>query len=298
LYGAADAERGLHLERRVVPWRDARRLRVIRRTLARLWAFVLVLDDHDASGAASAMAFHAFLSLVPLFALAGFATHALLHTDSAAFAPLFRLTPVAVSTLADREIMRLSEDGGTLLPPLSVVAFLWISSGGIARAMLQLELVYARPPRRWHERRALAVLFVVVMLLATAVAVGLGLLVARHAPGAFALASLLLPFLGLWLLVGGFFRYATRREEGSPRRGFRGALVTLACWALLSFLFSTYVRELSNYSRFYGGVAAIAVLLFWLWLMALALLVGAEVNARLEGTRPPLSQRVSSAGLG
>ncbi|MBM4375691.1 MAG: YihY/virulence factor BrkB family protein [Deltaproteobacteria bacterium] len=271
---------------------------MIRRTLARLWAFVLVLDDHDATGAASAMAFHAFLSLVPLFALAGFATHAVLHTDAGAFAPLFRLTPVAVSTLADREIMRLSDDGGALLPPLSVVAFLWISSGGIARAMLQLELVFVRPPRRWHERRALAMLFVVVMLLATAVAIGVGLLVARRAPSAFGLASLLLPFLGLWSLVGLFFRYATRRDEGAPRHGFRGALVTLACWALLSFLFSTYVRELSNYSRFYGGVAAVAVLFFWLWLMSLALIVGAEVNARLEGTRPPLSRRLRVSDLG
>jgi len=271
---------------------------MIRRTLARLWAFVLVLDDHDATGAASAMAFHAFVSLVPLFALAGFATHALLGTDAGAFEPLFRLTPAAVSTLADRELMRLSDGGGALLPPLAVVAFLWISSGGVARTMLQLELVFGRPPRRWHERRALAMLFVVVMLLATAVAVGVGLLIVRHASGAFGLASLLLPFLGLWSLIGLFFRYATKRDAGARTHGFRGALVTLACWALLSFLFSTYVRELSNYSRFYGGVAGIAVLLFWLWLMSLALLVGAEVNARVEGTRLPLSRRTRSADFG
>lgn len=266
-------------------------LDAIRRALGRAWAFVLVLDDHDAVGAASAMAFQAFFSLVPLFALAGFAMHALLHTSASAFEPLFRLTPFDVSTLADKEIMRLSDEGGALLPPLSIGAFLWLSSGGVARAMLQFELVFGRPPRSWLRRRALAVGFVLVMLVAAAVAIALGLLVAETAPGAVPLATLVLPFLGLWALVGLFFRYATLRDPGAKQHGFRGALVTLACWALLSALFSTYVREIANYSRFYGGVAAVAVLLFWLWLMSLALLVGAEVNARIEGTREPLSRR-------
>jgi membrane protein len=264
---------------------------MIARQLKRLWAFVLVLDEHDATGAASAMAFHAFFSLVPLFALAGWAMHRLLQTDATAFEPLFRFTPTAVAKLADSQIMRLSEETESVLPPLSVIGFLWLCSGGLSQTMHQFEKVFGCPPRSWLRRRGLALLFVVVALIVVALAVALGIELYRLGPLGGLAARWALPFLGLWLLVGMFFRYATRRHEGTSPRGFVGALVTLTCWGVLSAGFSAYVRQIANYSQFFGGVATIAVLLFWLWLMSLALLIGGEVNARIEGQRTPLSRR-------
>ncbi|MBM4358563.1 MAG: YihY/virulence factor BrkB family protein [Deltaproteobacteria bacterium] len=263
---------------------------MIARQLRRLWAFILALDDHDAASAASAMAFHAFFSLVPLLALAGWGAHWLLRTDANAFGPLFRFTPSAVTALADTQMMRLSAESSAVLPPLSILGFLWLCSGGLAQTMHQFERVFGGPPRSWLRRRGLALLFVLVALVIVAVAVLLGVALARlGALGNFA-ALWLVPFFGLWLLVGLFFRYATDRRGDASPSGFRGALVTLLCWAVLSAAVSSYVREIANYSQFFGGVAAIAVLLLWLWLMALALLVGGEVNARIEGRRAPLSR--------
>jgi membrane protein len=263
---------------------------LVSRNLRRLWAFLLVLDDHDAVGAASTMAFQAFFSLVPLLAIAGWACHRLLQTGAAAFAPLFRLTPIAVNALADSEMMRLSEDTESVLPPLSVLGFLWLCSGGVSRAMLQFEYAFHTPHRTWLGRRALAAVFVLGAIATAALAVGAGLLLGKLGQRGADVAALALPFFGLWTLVGVFFRYATPRERGAKRHGFRGALVTLVCWAGLSLGFSVYVREIANYSHFYGGLAAFAVLLVWLWLMSLSLLVGAEINARIEGTRPPLGR--------
>lgn len=271
--------------------------RTMIRLLKRLWAFVLVLDDHDAVGAASAMAFQAFFSLVPLFALAGWFCHRLLKTNESAFAPLFRLTPNAVSALADANVMQLTSEHAAILPPLSAIGFLWLCSGGIARAMLQFEYAFRMPPRSWLKRRGVAIAFVFGALVVASLSVGLGILMARLGPVSSMLATALVPFGALWLLVGVFFRHATRRDIGALRNGFRGALVTLFCWAILSLGFSVYVRELADYSQFYGGLAAVAVMLFWLWLMSLALLVGAEVNARLEGARVPLSRRVPELRL-
>ena len=42
-------------------------------------------------------------------------------------------------------------------------------------------------------------------------------------------------------------------------------------------------RTLARYALYYGSLAAVAVLLLWLWLLCAALLVGAELNAQLEG---------------
>ena len=49
--------------------------------------------------------------------------------------------------------------------------------------------------------------------------------------------------------------------------------------------FSEYVGALSNYALYYGGLAAVAVLLVRLYLTSLTLVIGAEVNAQLEGVR-------------
>jgi membrane protein len=45
------------------------------------------------------------------------------------------------------------------------------------------------------------------------------------------------------------------------------------------------VSSLGNYALYYGSLAAVAVLLIWLYLSSLALVFGAEVNAQLEGVR-------------
>ena len=53
----------------------------------------------------------------------------------------------------------------------------------------------------------------------------------------------------------------------------------------MSWGFSLYVRTLATYTVYYGSLAAIAVLLIWLWLISLAMLIGAELNSQLEGLR-------------
>jgi membrane protein len=64
-----------------------------------------------------------------------------------------------------------------------------------------------------------------------------------------------------------------------------GTLVALLLWALVSWAFGTYVRTIAHYAVFYGSLATVAVILLWLYLTSLALVVGAEVNAVLEGMR-------------
>jgi membrane protein len=56
-------------------------------------------------------------------------------------------------------------------------------------------------------------------------------------------------------------------------------------WALVSLLFSAYVRYVAQYTTFYGSLGTVAILLFWQWLLSLSLIVGGEVNADLEGVR-------------
>ena len=60
-----------------------------------------------------------------------------------------------------------------------------------------------------------------------------------------------------------------------------GALFTGAGWILFSYIFSVYINNFSNYSRIYGSLTAIVLLMLWLYSCMTILLYGAEVNMEI-----------------
>ncbi len=64
-----------------------------------------------------------------------------------------------------------------------------------------------------------------------------------------------------------------------------GSVVAVAVWLVASGLFAVYVSLFGSYNKAWGSLAAVIILLTWLWLSALALLLGAEMNAEAERSR-------------
>ena len=64
-----------------------------------------------------------------------------------------------------------------------------------------------------------------------------------------------------------------------------GSVVAVAVWLIASGLFAVYVSLFGSYNKAWGSLAAVIILLTWLWLSALALLLGAEINAEAERSR-------------
>ncbi|HPY19016.1 MAG TPA: YhjD/YihY/BrkB family envelope integrity protein, partial [Polyangiaceae bacterium] len=50
-----------------------------------------------------------------------------------------------------------------------------------------------------------------------------------------------------------------------------------------------YVRTIGRYPIFYGSLAAVALLMLWLWLSSFLVLLGSEVNLQIEGTRKTIA---------
>lgn len=250
---------------------------------------------HDAFEAAPAMAFHFFLSLLPALVFAGWVVGQFAQHDGAAVVldPLLRNVPGSAATIIRHELERLGDSGG--LAPLSVVSFFWLASGGTHGLINALETVIGAPRRPWWQKRLLALVWVIVALVVMAVAswgvVEWDVLVYAPETGKL-LRAASSRALALWFslgLAGGvlavFFRFSVTHPGRIQRRVLPGAALAVLLWLAISWGFGLYVSTLAKYAVFYGSLAAVAVLLVWLWLSSLAILVGAELNAQLEGLR-------------
>ncbi len=56
-------------------------------------------------------------------------------------------------------------------------------------------------------------------------------------------------------------------------------------WFITTLLFGLYVTRFANYSQVYGSLGAAIALMFWLYIIALSVLCGAEFNAQLGAAR-------------
>lgn len=307
---------------------EAPRHRRFLRTIYRLGHGLYV---HDAFAAAPAMAFHFFLSLLPLLVFLGYvlalvAKHAGIDT---VLAPLLARFPQDSEAIVKGEVERLA--GATTLGPLAAVGFLWVAAGGTHGLMNALEVAVGAPRRPWWKKRLLALAWVIGSLVViTGLSFGVVQWDALVAPEAETTAADTRPdtrpappsaaaepssavaaaapahvrrrlsmlrngaeravALGISLALAtfglaGFYRFSISRPTRVKRRAFPGAVLAIGLWLLISWGFGLYVRSLSDYAVFYGSLAAVVVLLVWLWLTSLAILVGAELNAQLEGLR-------------
>jgi membrane protein len=82
--------------------------------------------------------------------------------------------------------------------------------------------------------------------------------------------------------LGIIYRYAPDRRPPQWRWVSPGSVIATVLWVIASFGFSFYVARFGNYEATYGSIAAVIVLLLWLFISAYVILLGAEINAEIE----------------
>ncbi|MCO6383353.1 YihY/virulence factor BrkB family protein [Oceanicola sp. 502str15] len=89
---------------------------------------------------------------------------------------------------------------------------------------------------------------------------------------------LLMTALGLSIL----YRFAPSRPAAKWRWLSPGALLATVLWVVASAGFAVYVQNFGSYQETFGALAGAIILLMWLWISALLVLLGAELNAETE----------------
>lgn len=213
-----------------------------------------------------------------------------------------------VGTVAPQEAVKLLEDsldrttqggGGITLILVGGAIAVWTATGTMTAVMRALNRAYGREESRKFLRQRLAALAMLVfMLLAFVLAFGLLVLGPKlsgwigDAVGAETVVTWLW-WVGQWpilvlalLLAFGIVLYLGPNVE-HPRWDFLsiGAVVALVVWLAASGAFAFFVAHFGSYNKAWGALAGVVIMLTWLWVSALALLFGAEVNAEAERSR-------------
>jgi membrane protein len=262
----------------------------------RLWLLTkqtaIATYQDNCFGIAKGVAYSALLSLFPVL------------TSIAAI--LFRVNAEAVTRTLARFLYRIVPPGSEDLVRIQFVAkgarpnwlvvvatllSVWAASGAMMSLMEGFQAAYRLPTgRSFFKQRGVAIVLVFIGALPAVgcsflIVFGARLLPGRNLTGWAAMLSVSVRYLIVMacvVLVTGLVYYVGPNRPMKLKRVWPGALVATALWLLLTSAFGWYVRNLGNYNVMYGGIAAVIVLLVWMYLLAVIALFGCEFNAEAE----------------
>jgi membrane protein len=110
-------------------------------------------------------------------------------------------------------------------------------------------------------------------------------------PGLLFLRSFLIRYAttGMFILVVGLVYYFVPNAKVRFRDVWIGAFITGLLWKGVLEAFSWYMRDMTRFTRVNGSIAAVVVVLVWVYVQAVILLYGVEFTAayaRLVRGRP------------
>ncbi len=252
---------------------------------------------------AAALAYYTFLS-IPATLLVALGVFGLVATPSDVVNLLDHLrgsVPAEAITLLRSSLTRITKSGSGSVTAVVIgfVLALWTLSGSMNALMRAVNSAYGRRETRGFVRQRLTALVMITCLVLAAALVVTFLVLGPVLSGAVGDALGIQSAMGwIWwtaqwpvLLVGLLSAFAAIYVLAPDVDHVRfnilapGTVLAVAIWLLASAGFSVYVATFASYNKTWGSLAAVIVLMTWLWLSSVALLLGAEINSEAERSR-------------
>jgi membrane protein len=244
---------------------------------------------------AAGVAFYTLLALFPAI-IAGVSIYGLVADPQTVRDQIDKLTQMLSPQTADlvgKQLIEVTSSAGGALGVATVVGILtalWSASSGMKALVTGVNLAYDETEtRKFVKLRGLSILLTLgaMLLLTVAGATIAGFPpIADNLPVALQWVVSILRFvvLAVLLILGlaALYRYAPNRDKPKWTWVSWGSVVATVLWILASIGFSIYVNSFGNYNKTYGALAGIIILMFWLYLTAVIVLVGAELNTEME----------------
>jgi membrane protein len=250
----------------------------------------------------SVLAFFPFLIFV--VSLIGFT-----HLSSDDFMnDLILILPGETGEAIRESVMEVTANRSGALLSIGMLTTIWAASNGMNALIKGLNKAYdEQESRPFWKVRGIAVLATVLLgvfiplvmamlifgnTISTYVSVLLGNPVWFEA--AWGIARYAVPIAGIALVFLLLYWIVPDRKM-ALREAVPGTLFTTLGWIVTSIGFSFYVDNFGTYTKTYGSLGGIIVLLIWLYISAMIVMIGGEINAALAFDRPDSSGEESKS---
>ena len=279
--------------------------------LSRVYASV---NDNRLLAVAAGVVFYSLLAIFP--AVAAFVSLYGLIADASTIDAHLSLAagilPSGAVDILHEQITRLTAKGDNLglgfITGLAVA--LWSANAGMKAIIDALNVVYDEKEKRGFVKLNLvSLLFTVVGILSLMIALA-AVVIAPIIFSVIGLSSLVsLAFVVVrWPLLlvlatvalAAIYRYGPSRREARWQWLSVGSVAAAIGWLIGSVLFSWYIAHFGAYNATYGSLGAAVGMMMWMWISAIVILLGGELNAEIEhqtahdstvGDEKPLGRR-------
>jgi membrane protein len=262
-----------------------------------LWRTYQRIDDDRLLATAGGVVFFGLLAIFPAVTalVSSYGLFADPSTISSNLQTLATMLPEGSFQIVEEQIGRVVSNGSTALGAtflFGLVLAIWSANAGVKAIFDALNVAYEeREKRSFIKLNLTSLAFTIGGIAALLVMVGtvvafplalnhLGLAPESKLIVALARWPLLLVILLAALAI--LYRFAPSRDAPRWQWLSIGAVTAAILWIAGSALPSWYLSEFANYNATYGSLGAAIGLMMWMWMSAIVIMFGAELNSEIE----------------
>ena len=262
-----------------------------------LWRTYQQIDEDRLLAIAAGVVFFGLLAVFPAVTalVSCYGLFANPSTISANLQTLALMLPEGSFQIVQDQIARVLAKGNTELGAtflFGLALAIWSANAGVKAIIDALNVVYdEREKRSFLRLNLLSLAFTtggivaLLLMVGAVVAFPLALDYLGLAPKSQFIVSLArwpLLFLVLVTALAILYRFGPSRRAARWEWLSVGTLTAALLWIVGSSLFSWYLSNFGNYSATYGSLGAAIGLMMWMWMSAIIVLCGAELNSEIE----------------
>lgn len=261
------------------------------------WRTYQRIDDDRLLATAGGVVFFGLLSIFPAVTalVSSYGLFADPATISANLQTLATMLPEGSFQIVEDQVGRVVSKGNTALGAtflLGLLLAIWSANAGVKSIFDALNVAYEeREKRSFIRLNSVSLAFTVggiaalLLMVGAVVAFPLALNHLGMVPESkliVALARWPLLFLILLAALAILYRFAPSRDAPRWQWLSLGAVTAALLWIAGSALLSWYLSEFANYNATYGSLGAAIGLMMWMWMSAIVIMFGAELNSEIE----------------
>ncbi|QQO12549.1 YihY/virulence factor BrkB family protein [Bradyrhizobium diazoefficiens] len=255
------------------------------------------IGRHRVMALAAGMTYYSILAIFP--ALAALVAVYGLFSDPASIAKhldqISGFVPGGAIEVAREQLTRVSSKGDHALGATFVIGLavsLWSANAAMKSLFDTLNIVYGEEEKRGFVKlNAVSLTFTVAAIVFVLVALGAVVVIpvvlnflhlSDFADLLVRIARWPAMFVVLTLALACIYRYGPSRRAPRWKWITWGSAAATLCWLAASGLFSWYAASFGKFNETYGSLGAVIGFMTWLWISAIVILLGAELDAEME----------------